>query len=169
MMDVKLINLKALKENDLYTVEQAYNLFKKIYTPILEAAGEKYKPEYFYNETYLITLHHKNEVIGLTLCSLHHCALPDQINTAYFRQADGAELAFQINKERMVNISWVTVDERFRKSIDGFKAVDLLMGFGCLLARDISATAIVGFSRMDVLAHIKASNWGASPISEVNL
>ncbi|RYG94982.1 MAG: hypothetical protein EON58_15135 [Alphaproteobacteria bacterium] len=161
-MQLEIIDLSSIQDRQLPLVNEAYRLWVETYQPILEAAGESLKPEYFFRSKTMIMIRDEEKVLSFSLNNVLNLGLSGVSDLSYFQEMPLATFE-QLRSERfkLFTIEWVTVHPDFRARMTKIQQADLIMGLSINSMTHTDCDGAIGYSRIDLGADRIASRFGA--------
>jgi hypothetical protein len=161
-MHLSLIDLGEVRPEEIDLVNSCYQLWREIYTPILQADNKQIDVESFYRPKMLSVIHTGSQVHSFSLHNILDLHLIGVDQLRYFLPMPQDVLErLRGEHARLFTIEWITVHPDQQKRFSKISQADLIMGLSIRAMAHSHCDAAVGFSRVDERADRIASKYGA--------
>ncbi|OFZ29708.1 MAG: hypothetical protein A2622_10830 [Bdellovibrionales bacterium RIFCSPHIGHO2_01_FULL_40_29] len=156
-----IIDLARLNPESLAIANRAYEMWHSRFVSILDEAGEKLTPDYFYRSKYISVLYDDTKVIAMCLHNVLDLQAKGVSELSYLDPVNQI-LKAQLKKrsERILTVEWVAVHPDSVRQ----KCADIIMGLAFSFLSDSECTAAMGFSRTDYKADKVAEKFGTQKL-----
>ncbi|MFZ4404263.1 MAG: hypothetical protein ACOYOK_09200 [Pseudobdellovibrionaceae bacterium] len=163
-----VIDLHQLNQFTLPIVNQAFDLWKSVYSEILENAGEILVPDYFYKCKIISVIYENDIVQAFTLHNVYNLSANGVCDLSYFSPLNEfTKQKLKHEGHKVWTCEWVTVHPDFRGRFTKVQLGEVIMGLAFKLFAELDCTSAMGFSRKDIKADRMAEKFGFISIDTI--
>ncbi len=169
MFSLKIIDLCNINRADCFVVDQAFGLWQKTYSEILNESKEILDPDIFWRSKILSVLLSQDDLVGFHLYNVYDLGCESICQHSYIKQITFDKLMNIKTKSisTLMSCEYLTVDKKYRGKIENFSVSDLIISLSSQVFANSPWDAVIGISRTDYKIDQKSNSVGCKTYGDL--
>ena len=144
--------------------DRTYSLWKEFWKTIYTNVGspESFLADDFFRQTYVGVITHDSDIVAVLGSTIFDINSPSTLDHRYFKFYPVPFISALKKSEltRILSVEFLTVPERWRKSVTGLSLSEAIIGLNLKLMNESFADGVIGTARRDNKVHTSCFKFG---------